>query len=229
MPISYYLQRNHVSKGPNDHSARVYSPYTHDMDVIVQKMMKRGTGTSETDLRASLQIFFDVVTDEVLEGNSIITPIANFKPGIMGLFEGRADTFDYNRHAIKANVSNGKLLNDKMYFATAEKINQPFPLPLLLEFTDINSGVSNKSITSNGMGSILGEQLKFNPENPEEGIFFVNGTTHKVNIVGTRTEGKLMFTIPTLTPGEYKLEVRKAYKGGAEVRAGALPETLTVS
>ena len=71
MAIKYYLQPNPITPGPNDHSARVLANNVYDLDAIIRKMLLRGTGTSESDLRASLHIFFNVVADEVAEGNNI--------------------------------------------------------------------------------------------------------------------------------------------------------------
>ncbi|MBY0425491.1 MAG: DUF4469 domain-containing protein, partial [Cytophagales bacterium] len=66
-----------------------------------------------------------------------------------------------------------------------------------------------------------------------EGIYFIpvlGGTETKVTVIATRTEGKLMFSIPaTLTPGGYKLQVRKAYGTANTIRTGELSETLTVA
>lgn len=229
MAIKYYLQPNPITPGPNDQSARILANNVYDSESIIRKMLQRGTGSSESDMRAILHLFFNVVTDEVAEGNNVNLPIANFKPGITGLFQSKTDVFDYSRHAVKANVSNGLLLAQKMQSAILERTNQPLPTPVILEFTDINSGISNSRITPGGIGMIIGEELKFDPENASEGIFFVNGTTTKVDVIASRTEGKLMFSIPQLPAGNYTIEVRRAYKTTSVIRTGALADILQVS
>jgi hypothetical protein len=229
MAIKYYLQPNPITPDPNDQSARVLANTVHNTDTIIAKMMIRGTGCSEPDIRAVLHLFFNVVSDEVADGNNVNTPLVNFRPGISGVFASATDVFDGSRHVLKGNVSSGIMLAQKMQSAKVEKINQPVPAPALVEFMDVNSGVANSKITPNGIGAIVGEELKFNPENPDEGIFFVNGTTTKVAVIATRTEGKLMFSIPALTPGNYSLEVRKGYKNNTTIRAGVLSDILVVS
>jgi hypothetical protein len=48
--------------------------------------------------------------------------------------------------------------------------------------------------------------------------------------VATRTEGNLVFIVPTtLPPGSYTLEVRKGYGNNAELRTGSLHEKLEAS
>ena len=110
-----------------------------------------------------------------------------------------------------------------------EKIGAPEPKPKVQEFSDLDTGAINSAVTSGGTGTILGEELKFNPDNAEEGVFFVNGTTTKANLFGSRTDGKLVFRIPTLAPGTYTLEVRRGYTTSAEIRKGELKKKLTVS
>ncbi len=80
--------------------------------------------------------------------------------------------------------------------------------------------------------SVLRDELKFNKENKQEGIFFINeidAVTTKVTVISIPTEGKLMFQIPVgLTAGKYRLEVRKAYTNEKIIRLGVLSDILFV-
>jgi len=119
-----------------------------------------------------------------------------------------------------------------MNAALVEKILQVQTTPALVEYTDINSQTTNSIVTAGGIGQIVGEELKFNPANAAEGIFFTaaNGTATKVTVIASRTEGKLMFSIPALAPGSYTLEVRKGYgTTNIVVRSGSLQDALQVS
>ena len=86
-------------------------------------------------------------------------------------------------------------------------------------------------MTFGGIGQIVGEELKFDPTNAAEGIYFVaaNGTASKVIVVASRTEGKLMFDIRTLAVGTCTLEVRKGYGTTSPmVRTGILQDALVL-
>lgn len=232
MPIKYYLQPNYATPDPNDQSARVLPNEVLETEGTIQKMLKRGTTLTETDIKAALTLLFDVVTDEVAAGNHVNLPIANFRPSITGVFTSVTDSFDIARHSKKGTISQGTLLTQKMQRATVEKITQPIRTPMLLEFLDINTGATNSNVTKGNIGQIAGEELKFNPDKAEEGIYFVaeNGTATKVTTIASRTEGKLVFGIPaTLTAGNYTLEVRRIYTKDNAIRVGALIDTLTVA
>lgn len=232
MPIKYYLQPNPITPDPNDQSARVVANAVLDMDGVIKAMLRQRPGLSEADLRAAVSLFFEVVSDEIANGNHVNLPLVNIKPSISGVFTSITDSFDSSRHVKRATVSNGLLLQQKMQQATVEKIKQALPSPVLLEFSDVNTGTINSKLTPGGIGMVIGEELKFNPEGADEGIFLVKegGNATKVTVLATRTEGKLMFSIPAnLKAGSYLLEVRRAYTNANAIRTGSLLDTLTVA
>lgn len=232
MAIKYYLQNNPITPDPNDCSARVVANQTLSVDNIISEMMRRGSTITEADCEAVLKVLFEVITDEIAEGNSVNLPLVNIRPAVNGVFTSATDSFDPSRHIKKATLSSGILLTQKMNNAKVEKILQPLASPALVEYTDINSQTTNSILTAGGIGQIVGEELKFNPNNAAEGIFFIaaSGTATKVTIMASRTEGKLVFSIPALVAGTYTLEVRKGYGSSAVVvRSGSLQEALQVS
>ena len=226
--ILYSLLKHNITSETSKFYARVQPYKSMGLDDIITDMKERGTGSSETDMRATLQLFFESVTKMISNGYNVNLPVANFKPGLTGLFDSLLDTYDPARHALKVNVSAGYMPLLALRDAVAEKVKSSTPKPDILAFMDLQSGLSNERATPNTIGTIIGSELKYNPDNAEEGIFFVNGTTTKVQLVATRTEGKLVFNIPQLAPGSYTLEVRKAYKATNEIRIGALSELLIV-
>ncbi len=231
--IKYFLQPNPITTDPNDQSARIMSNATLNLQDIVTLATKRGTSLTETDLTAAANLMFDVITDEVANGNNITLPLVNIRPSIKGVFFSATDSFDSSRHIKRATLSSGLLLSSKMKSAKVEKITSIAPSPVLIEYADVNSGTTNSLLTPGGIGNITGEELKYNPDNADEGIFLVplnEGETVKITVVATRTEGSLMFSIPAgLQAGPYRLEVRKAYGVNLTVRTGSLNETLEVS
>jgi len=233
MAIKYYLQPNPVTPDPNDQSARVLSNKVHDLDSIIKEMLKRGSTVTEADVRAVVTVLFEVVTDEVADGNFVNLPLVNIRPSVTGVFTSVGDSFDPSRHIKGATLSKGTALINKINAAKMEKISQPTPTPMLIEFTDINSGTTNSILTPGGIGQIVGGELKFNPDNADEGIYFIaaDNTPTKVAVLANRTEGKLMFSIPAgMASGTYRLEVRKAYgTTNLVVRSGSLADLLQVA
>jgi hypothetical protein len=231
MSIRYYLQPNPITPDPNDQKARVQPNSTLGIDDIVKRIVKRGTTLTETDVRAVLRLSFDEIADAVAEGNNVNLPLVNIKPSIQGVFANVNDSYDDSRHTIRASVSAGIGLQQKMGTATVEKIGSSIVSPDIVDFSDVRTNTHTQA-SKNGIGIITGSELKFNPANAEEGIFFVNNATNaetKVTEVALRTEGKLMFMIPnTLVAGSYYVEVRKAYTSSNAIRSDAFEQNLTV-
>jgi hypothetical protein len=231
MSIKYYLQPNLITPDPNDQSARVQPNDVYEEEDLIDVMLKRGTSATKPDIIGILNLYYDVTSDLVAEGANVNTRLSNFKPSIVGVFKNPLDTFDRTRHTIKATISSGILLTKKMAAASVEKITQTAPNPSLIDFLDINTQISNSKLTPGGIGQIIGSELKFDVSKLTEGIFFVDatGVSTKVSVIASRTDGKLMFGIPSgLAVGNYTLEVRKGYGVAGNIRVGTLNDTLQV-
>lgn len=231
MNVKYYLQPNHITPDPNDQTARVATNNVLGIDDLVRRIVKRGTTLTETDIRAVLRLSFEEAADCIAEGNAINLPLVNIRPSIQGVFTDINDSFDASRHTLRASVTAGVLLNEKMKTATVEKMTTSIVSPDIIDFTDVKTNTHTQA-TKGNIAVITGSELKFNPANAAEGIFFVNIATNaetKVTDIAQRTEGKLMFLIPaTLTAGTYYVEVRKAYTNANSIRSDAFETNLTV-
>jgi hypothetical protein len=231
MSIKYYLQPNHITPDPNDQTARVQPNNTLGVDEIVKRIVKRGTTLTETDVRAVLGLSFEEIADAVSEGNNVNLPLLNIRPSIQGIFNDVNDSYDASRHTVRASLSAGLLLGEKMKTASVEKMGSSIVSPDIVDFLDVRTSTHSQA-SKGGIGVIIGSELKFNTANVAEGIFFVNVATNaetKVTEVAQRTEGKLMFMIPsTLVAGTYYVEVRKAYTSSNSIRSDAFETNLTV-
>lgn len=232
MAINYFLQKNAITPDPDDYSARIESGTSRTLDDLINEMMKRGTTLDRVELEGALDLFFRVTTEEVSNGSVVLTPIANIRPGIKGVFNSVGDSFDRSRHMIKASLSAGIQLSEAMQNAKVEKTTTALPSPAITEFIDYGSGTTDSILTPGNIGTIMGEELKFDPANAAEGIFLIDsaGAETKIATIAQRTEGKLVFMIPSgLSTGMYTLQVRKAYTQNATIRVGELAENLEVT
>ena len=102
----------------------------------------------------------------------------------------------------------------------------------MLEYVDVSSGESNAALTPGGQGRLVGKLLKFDLDDPAQGIFFVaaDGSETRVESVAWNGSSKHIFLVPALSAGEYELQVRAVWNSaGDDVRSGALLEPLTVA
>jgi len=232
MAIKYYLQPNPITPDPNDQSARVQATGVLTTADIIKRILKRGTTVTEADANAAILLYNHEIMDAVAEGYSVNTDIANIRPSIQGVFANVNDSFDASRHTVRASITAGNALFTKMLAASVEKVKSSVISPSIVEFID-NRTNTNTQATKGSIGTITGSELKYDPTNALEGIFFINEATStetKVTDVATRTEGKLLFVIPaSLAAGTYKLEVRKAYTAAKAIRSDVFTNLLTIA
>ncbi len=230
--ISYALHENHLTPAPNDYRAQVQFAGTVEMEDVIARMIERGSTTTEADVLAVLQDYHAAIESLVLEGFKVLTPGANYGVSMKGVFDGREDNFDRSRHQVEANVSPGaqfrRTIRDRARVQRAEA-TKPSPSPLT--YVDLNTAETNSLVTPGGMGRLSGYRLKFDADDPTQGLFFVaadHSETH-VAVVGQNLPAELMFLVPTgLTSGEYTLAVRVLY-GEDDLRTGTLDAPLTVA
>lgn len=224
MAIKYYLLDNPLTPDPRDCRAQVASIGTKTLDDVIARAAAKGTLVTKTDLKAVTDILFDVMTEMVAEGYSLVTPLCNVKPSIKGVFENNKASFNPTIHEVKPKITAGKLLKEAMAKAQVEKVEAGENKPLILEFLDETSGSADSEITPGGMGILTGSRLAFDKDDADQGLFFIDatGTETKVSRIGRKMPGEVIFTIPdTLTQGFYSFRLRTKIFS-QEIREGAV-------
>ena len=229
--MKYSLQKNPLLKEGDGFMARVIPQGVKSVDDLIIDMREYHSTVTDADTKAVLEIFFNVVSRNVANGYFVNLPIANFRPSVTGNFTALTDSIDRNRHTVGASISTGTLLNQAMASAQFLKVNGSVPSPTLIEFTDCTTQLTNSKATPNSVATIIGSELKFDPKNDEEGLFFVpsqTGSEVKVQTFASISANKIVFNIPALQPGSYAVVVRKGYCNGKVIRSGSLDTLITV-
>jgi len=232
MPITYELSESRfLSTPPDTYVARVVHSGTAELKEIIAVMVQQGCTMFESDIVGVLVAYRQAIESLLREGRSVNTEIAKYNVGISGVFTGSDDTFDPDRHQVRINVQPGKCLVQALAHAKWVKLEPNKPLPHLMHYSDVASGRRDGSLTPGGVGQINGFRLRFDPANPDEGIFFVapSGTKTRVETMVKNQLRELIFVVPALPAGGYRLEVRARIRGGEELRTGALECKLTVA
>ena len=227
MKIAYVVHKSTLEADPNPYRAMVEHTGKATHEDVVRRVLESNTTVSESALQAVLTAYIKAVINLLLQGYSVSTPIGTIRLSIKGGFNSKTDTFDGNRHTLEINIYPNPALREAVQSgAEMQKVESHTPEPSLDEFTNVNTADVDSIITPGGMGQVRGRRLKFDPADPNQGIFFINGTETRVTVVGKNTATELMFLIPNLEPGQYALEVRSLF--GQEQRSGRLDTLLTV-
>ena len=232
MPLEFYLTPNQLSQDSDDYMAISINPESYSIEDIYDHMTREGSTVTRAEALAGFEEVVQAILNVVMRGNSVVTPLVNISPGISGVFEDEDDSFDPERHQVRINVSPGKRLRDTATEIPTEKVEPRQRLPELQHYYDNTTETQDGEITPSGGARIRGSLLKFDEEDADQGIFFVNvddGTETRVESGMLRNKpGELIFSNPQLDAGTYRLEVRSLLDGTTELRTGNLTEQLTV-
>lgn len=99
--------------------------------------------------------------------------------------------------------------------------------PRPLEFTDVASE-RRDAYTSGSIGRLYGSVLKFDPDDPTQGVFFVSedGSEIRAAVYSHVTRKQVHFLIPAALTGPQRLVVRAQPRFAPEIREGDLSEVL---
>ena len=231
MSINYALFENHLTSDPDDYAAQVKITGSADLEALAERMIDQGSTVTKPDILAVLEDTIKATESCLLDGYRVqLGGLCELFPRIKGVFNGITDTFDASRHRVDVGANPGARVRKTVRVgATVTKIETIKPAPALLEYVDLGSGETNGTITSGNIGTINGHRLKFNPEQDDEGIYFVNidsGAEVKLTAIQKNKPGQLVFLTPTVPDGQYYLEVRTRFSESAELRTGRLDEVL---
>jgi hypothetical protein len=231
MSIEFKLVRGSHLLDPDQYLGRVIAR-TADLEQLVDRVMEHGSSVCRSDVLSVLEDYFAALENMLVEGWTVITPVAVYRVTMQGVFEGRLDDFDPERHQVTVQVATGRRLRQRVPArARVERRMGTPPVPKVAEYLDVTTGAVHSTVTPGGQGMIVGEHIKFDQSDAAQGIFFVaaDATATRVESVAWNGIRKHIFLVPALAPGEYDLQVRASFNGNGDVRTGALLEKLTVA
>lgn len=198
-------------------------------DELVQLMVERNTMMSGEDIRAVLGLLQQVVTSQLLRGNSVSTDLFFARVSIKGTFESTESEFDRAKQRVVPCLSPSSRLAKSIVPAQVEKIRDTKPCPVIDSLLDYKTGTQNTSVSSGFTAEVKG--VNFNFENEHQGLYFVNietGDEVKVTRYIKSSSTGLVFTVPEFTAtGFYTLEARSAF--GSATRKASLEGTVTIN
>lgn len=233
MPIHYALFENNVTSDPDDYAAIVQAVDSADLEVLIARMIERGSTTTRADILAVMEDAIGACESMLLDGMRVnFGGLVELFPRMRGIFTGATDAFDPARHSVDVGANPGirvrQTVRDQ---ATVTKDEAIKPSPNPLEYRDVGSDTTNDQVTPGNIGQLSGSRLKYDAAQADEGIYFLptgGGGETKVATVQKNKPAQLVFLVPALMPGTYYLEVRARVGGGTQLRSGRLDTTLTV-
>jgi len=230
--VKYALKENTLGEDSKGCLAIVNALGVATLDDVIGHMIAEGTGLTRPQAMAYFEKLSQSVEYFIGLGFTVSTPLFRTRTTISGTFENKYDSFDASRHQINVKTISGVRMSklEKGLSAVKTKLNRLFPSPEIL--TDASTETDNSRITPAGVAVLRGSLLKFDPQDVQQGIFFIaaDNPTEEIRVENYATirSNEVNFQIPALEPKDYILVVKSSYYGWSTVRKGELDCTLSV-
>jgi hypothetical protein len=216
MSLKYSLIPNHLTDDPDDYMGIVQDQQSYTIEDIIDIMIGRGSTVTKAEALSVIEEYEAAIEQILARGGSVNTSLFRTKDSIAGVFTDKFDTFDPSRHYIRRNLIPGHRIGGSTVEMPVEKVSANQIRPVLEYFRDFTSGTKSETLTPGGTAEIRGSHLKIDPEDPDQGIYFLGSddAEHKVELIMRNMPAHLMFEVPAaLTSGEYEVEVRNQQRG----------------
>ena len=232
MSLEYYLVPNHITDNPNDYRAVSRNSNSYTIEDVYKQMTREGSTVTKAEALAVFEEITQAIISIIQDGHSVVTPLVNISSSVTGVFDEEEDQFDSDRHKVQLNINSGLRLRNLPSSIAPTRVEGSEPAPDIKYLHDNVSETRSELLTPQGGARIKGSLLKFDEEDNQQGIFFINtqdATEHRVERAPLRNMPKeLIFTLPDLPAGEYRLEVRSILSNTTTMRTGILSTPLTV-
>lgn len=232
MPINFCLYDNPMTPDPNDRRAMIVETTMRTRLEVINQITGPGSILKPTECEAVLTAFFKQLGTNLEQGDGYQDEFMSLQPNMQGVFVDDNDTYSPSRHKLYPNMMPGQPLKDAISKAKVKKVSAKENMPTIKEFMDLKSRTTNETATRGGMVKLVGDLLKLNEVNEDEGVFFIKAgdeTETKAAFVHENLPKTLMIEVPeTLTAGEYYIEVRNRRYQGKSLRNGRLKPKVNV-
>lgn len=185
MSLKYSLIPNHLTDDPDDYMGIVQDQQSHTIEDIIDIMIGRGSTVTKAEALSVIEEYEAAVEQILASGGSVNTSLFRTKDSIAGVFTDQFDTFDPSRHYIRRNIIPGQRIGGSTVEMPVEKVSANRVRPVLEYFRDFTSGTQSETLTPGGTAEIRGSHLKIDPEDPDQGVYFLGSddTEHKVELI----------------------------------------------
>lgn len=231
MTLRFGLRPFRLNNSKNKYSAVITNNETVSEKEIIEAMIAKGSTVSKAEALAVIEEYEAAVCKAIEEGKNVNTRMYKIHAVIKGIFESEKEIFDSKKHSVQINIKAGNRLKQCVENIELEKLSLSNNAPLIHTFINLHTKQSNQRFSSSHVISLRGKKLKFDPQDSNQGIFFVNenGLEFRVDNLIKNKPSELMFIVPEKISGhKFILEVRCLFPNTSQIRTGKYPEQLIV-
>lgn len=214
-----WLIDNPLTEDPTDSTFSVKSESMLTTEDIARQLIAEGTEFKLETLIDILNRGDRIIRNSLLAGRPVGTGVFYAYPSISGVWYGTNDTFDEKRHKAGINFQPNAALRESLKTVGTEVLGMANVGPAISTVTDHWTQEVNTLLTPGEDLIIKGRNLRIEGDKEGVGIRFIrvdDDTTTPVEMrrLTVNNPSTLQFRIPTLTAGDYWLEITTQYSNG---------------
>jgi len=219
--IRVKLYPNNLSTLEGTYTARTDNEACLTIEQVCAALKVRGGFTGNyNDLVKYVRQFFDEVAYQLCDGFAVNTGLFSVHLSIGGAFDSVSEPYDPKKNPIEFRFRTCPALRRLAELVEIEIVGLADTSGYIDEFTDIETGSMNETVTSGGIFNILGQKTKVVGDDPSIGVYFVSSENPE-NEVKVRTPlalnsaKKLIGVTPQLTEGLWKAAIKTQFNGSS--------------
>jgi hypothetical protein len=225
MSIRYQIVANPFA--PGAYVARVVPRRRVGLEALIASIAQR-TSLGPTDMRAAVALLIEEVQLVLMAGDTaVIDGLATFSVSLSGSFT-TPDTI-IARESAQLNLAvqgDVRLRASVAASASYTRLVRNTKAPILGSAYDVATARFNH-YTPGSVVRLLGDHLKFDPAQADEGVFLCSGGAEtRMTIYSAIGRRRLDVLVPATVSGEQQVVVRTRYTSHGELREGRFAETL---
>jgi len=235
MALTIRAMKNNLGTSENPYYALASWSGIVESDDFLNRMAQARTTLSKTDILAVFQLAREELVRLLAEGNYVKTPLGAALPVASGSFRTRDDSFLPKKRGSGHTLRIDFRLDPGLEAAALAKIRYVRDrkperrAPLLTLASSVKTGSSGQ-VEAGGLIRIVGARLKFDPAQPEQGLYFRGPTrteTRAPVYAYVRPSSLVALVPPDLPEGSYELIVRSV-TGGGDLVEGVADGTIQI-
>lgn len=228
--MDYFLIDNPLTPDPTDFRAVTKHEKTITLEEIIDLIDYRSVGVSRAEIITVFEEYTVAIKRYLKEGRKIQTPLFTLRPTVAGVFTDINDTYDSSRHGINLKLQATDELEEVTRFIEPKKISPDANLAVIKRFYNVTTDSYDDVITPGQPAKILGDNLRVDPADPQQGVYVVQQSNDKktpVTVFVDNLPSKLAVVMPTNLPkDDYSIRVRALV--GKQLQTAEYPGTLKV-
>ncbi|MBN2212114.1 MAG: DUF4469 domain-containing protein [Sedimentisphaerales bacterium] len=203
--LQYFLYPSPLDYGQDSYIAKPARMRVEDIDYLARVIADSGLAASSSEVKSILERTCAIIQQHLSYGIAVrLGDICTLRPTIRGKFDSADDPFDRSRHKVDVTISVNKRLRKVVQRnARVERVTRNKPMPTLSQYRDVASDTLDTLFTPGRVGQINGCYLKFDRDDPEQGLFLASDELTDpipLTILQKATDKEIVFENPDLDP-----------------------------